>query len=238
MCLEGAKGLVSPETAAALDALLQLAIEKASETLMSGDLEPKDTVAAVKIIAEAGKAAAECVAKGNGIMRAPSAASSTAESSALHDPIYTFNDAVTAVCELDPETAYLEPWARVLSRINRLFQRVQKDVEEINGCRARTCTAPTPSSDNTTPRVGRTHQCGSSDHDDLTGVRRANQPGSGNDEKELAESSDFPEAITPTSSPSSPSGIKSGVKTPPTQSSDSPFMSQAAMNRLRSRAPT
>jgi hypothetical protein len=138
MCHEGAKCLVSPETADALDALLRLAIEKASMVLFTEALEPKETIAAVKVIAEASKAAADTVAKGNGIPRPVPAAPSLSSG----EPIYTLNDAVSEVCKFEKETAALEPWARVITRINRLFQRVENDLEKINQCRARTCTAP------------------------------------------------------------------------------------------------
>jgi hypothetical protein len=252
MCDDGAKGLVSAETSAALDALLQLAIEKASETLMSGELEPKDSIAAVKIIAEASKAAAGCVAKGNGILRAPSS-TTAGESPALREPIYTFNDAVTAVCERDPETAYLEPWARVLSRINRLFQRVQKDVEEINSERATSIP-----SQSTPPRIRRgsprsPRACrgepGLSDREELSGVGWADQPSSGN-----LPSTDIPddqvssepdvEEVSVTNLSQTQSGVDlSSValakeETPPTRLNDSPFKSSSEMSRLRSRAPT
>jgi hypothetical protein len=148
MCHEGAKCLVSPETADALDALLRQAIMKASQVIASEALEPKETIAAVKTIAEASKAAADAVAKGNGVPRPAPAAPSPLSG----EPIYTLNDAVSEVCKFEKETAALEPWARVITRINRLFQRVETDLEKMNQCGARTCTAPSGNLENkTTP---------------------------------------------------------------------------------------
>ena len=37
---------------------------------------------------------------------------------------------MSAVCQADPETAELEPWALLLTRINRLTQRLAADLEE------------------------------------------------------------------------------------------------------------
>ena len=45
-------------------------------------------------------------------------------------PILSLEDAVSAVCQADPETAELEPWALLLTRINRLTQRLAADLEE------------------------------------------------------------------------------------------------------------
>jgi hypothetical protein len=140
MCHEGAKCLVSPETADALDALLRQAIMKASQVIASEALEPKETIAAVKVIAEASKAAADAVAKGNGVPR-PAPAAATSPSG---EPIYTLNDAVSEVCKFEKETAVLEPWARVITRINRLFQRVETDLEKMRS---------SDSSDSTRERV-------------------------------------------------------------------------------------
>jgi len=58
-------------------------------------------------------------------------------------PIQSLADAVSAVCQYDPETAILEPWAQLLARMNKLTQRVAADVEAWKAdCRARTCGAP------------------------------------------------------------------------------------------------
>jgi hypothetical protein len=126
--------LVSPATVAALDALLLLAVQKASEVIASGALEPKDTVAAVKVIAEATKAASDAVSKGNGIAAPPSAHPASSETSpADGPPIYTLNDAVAAVCERDADTKALVPWARVICRIHRLCNMVEEQIAEHRG---------------------------------------------------------------------------------------------------------
>ena len=126
--------LVSPATVAALDALLLLAVQKASEVIASGALEPKDTIAAVKVIAEATKAASEAVSKGNGIAPAPPTHPVSSElSPADGPPIYTLNDAVAAVCERDADTKALVPWARVICRIHRLCNMVEDQIAEHRG---------------------------------------------------------------------------------------------------------
>ncbi len=125
--------LVSPATVAALDALLLLAVQKASEVISSGALEPKDTVAAVKVIAEATKAASEAVSKGNGIAAPPAHPDSAEPNPADGPPIYTLNDAVAAVCERDADTKALVPWARVICRIHRLCNMVEDQIAEHRG---------------------------------------------------------------------------------------------------------
>ncbi len=126
--------LVSPATAAALDALLLLAVQKASEVIASGVLEPKDSIAAVKVIAEATKAASEAVSKGNGIAPAPRAHPASSDASPANGPpIYTLNDAVAAVCERDADTKALVPWARVICRIHRLCNMVEEQIAEHRG---------------------------------------------------------------------------------------------------------
>jgi hypothetical protein len=45
------------------------------------------------------------------------------------EPLRSLEDAVKAVCQYDEETAILEPWALLLTRINKLTQRVAADVE-------------------------------------------------------------------------------------------------------------
>ncbi len=125
--------LVSPATAAALDALLLLAVQKASEVIASGVLEPKDTIAAVKVIAEATKAASEAVSKGNGIAPARAHPASSDTSPAEGPPIYTLNDAVATVCERDADTKALVPWARVICRIHRLCNMVEEQIAEHRG---------------------------------------------------------------------------------------------------------
>jgi hypothetical protein len=126
--------LVSPATVAALDALLLLAVQKASEVIASGALEPKDTIAAVKVIAEATKAASEAVSKGNGIAPPPAAHPTFSEPNpADGPPIYTLNDAVAAVCERDADTKALVPWARVICRIHCLCNMVEDQIAEHRG---------------------------------------------------------------------------------------------------------
>jgi hypothetical protein len=44
-------------------------------------------------------------------------------------PLRSLADAVKAVCQYDPETAILEPWALLLTRINKLTQRLSADIE-------------------------------------------------------------------------------------------------------------
>ena len=136
MCHEGDICLVSPATVAALDALLLLAVQKASEVIASGALEPKDAVAAVKVIAEATKAASEAVSKGNGITPpapSPTHHASSDTSPANGPPIYTLNDAVAAVCERDADTKALVPWARVICRMHRLCNMVEEQIAEVRG---------------------------------------------------------------------------------------------------------
>ena len=128
--------LVSPATVAALDALLLLAVQKASEVIASGALEPKDTIAAVKVIAEATKAASEAVSKGNGITPpAPPLSHHASSDPSPSDgpPIYTLNDAVAAVCERDADTKALVPWARVICRMHRLCNMVEEQIAEYRG---------------------------------------------------------------------------------------------------------
>ena len=134
MCHDGDICLVSPATVAALDALLLLAVQKASEVIASGALEPKDTIAAVKVIAEATKAASEAVSKGNGIAPPPSAHHASSDASPANGPpIYTLNDAVAAVCERDADTKALVPWARVICRMHRLCNMVEEQIAEHRG---------------------------------------------------------------------------------------------------------
>ena len=127
--------LVSPATVAALDALLLLAVQKASEVISSGVLEPKDAIAAVKVIAEATKAASDAVSKGNGIAAPPPSQKSSPSDTSPADgpPIYTLNDAVAAVCERDADTKALVPWARVICRIHRLCNMVEDQIAEHRG---------------------------------------------------------------------------------------------------------
>jgi len=45
------------------------------------------------------------------------------------EPLRSLEDAVKAVCQYDEETAILEPWALLLTRINKLTQRLSTDIE-------------------------------------------------------------------------------------------------------------
>jgi len=75
---------------------------------------------------------------------------------ALQDPpIQSLADAVSAVCQSDPETALLEPWERVLIRLNQLTRHLSADIETWKA----SCEEPSPNG------VGRADQPGSSAED-------------------------------------------------------------------------
>jgi len=75
---------------------------------------------------------------------------------ALQDPpIQSLESAVSAVCQYDPETAILEPWERVLIRLNQLTRHLSADIETWKA----SCEEPSPNG------VGRADQPGSSAED-------------------------------------------------------------------------
>jgi hypothetical protein len=225
MCHEGAKCLVSPETADALDALLRLAIEKASMVLFTEALEPKETIAAVKVIAEASKAAADAVAKGNGVPR-PAPAAATSPSC---EPIYTLNDAVSEVCKFEKETAALEPWARVITRINRLFQRVENDLEKMNQCRLARRSSNEGGAGTCAPPYGNLENKTTPPSTPISPFQDDTEYPDYDDDSELDEEESSCEHIGDNTS---------GTKVPPTSFFDLPPDSNAPPEKSRAKAPT
>ncbi len=172
------------ELFAQLSRLLTLYLARAEDSDALANMAPKDALACAKTVMtlmadlQGGKPASvdehtqwprlEISPVGRGLRAPPSSGRAIRElplQSGLpttnnQQPISSLEDAIAAVCYADEETQALEPWARLVARIDELCIHIQKQLDE----------AP--------QRVGGAHQRRSENGDCEKGTKsRASEPG-------------------------------------------------------------
>ena len=159
------------ELFAQLSRLLELYLARAEDTDALANMSPKDALTCAKTVMalmadlQGGKPASvdedtqwprlEIPSVGRGLRAPPYPVRAIRESplqsglptTSYKQPITSLEEAVAAVCSYDEETQALEPWARLVSRIDDLCVHIQRDLDAWRESNEAECALVLPEDD-------------------------------------------------------------------------------------------